>query len=201
MVRPLADTAGPGIPRGQRRRRASAGRTSAASTATGQPGFAVTRPLGFDPSSETEILGVATAPPYPGLDGTRQTMLPVAGPPQTMISPPGGAPASISVFPGLGALAGLTFDMPGQSAAFTSAPLTAPVQVTGAPVVRIRVSGAAQVTLFAKVYDVDQAGNATLPFSSPRRCGSPARRPAATSPSGSRRSTTSSRPGTGSAWC
>ena len=30
-------------------------------------------------------------------------------------------------------------------------------------VVRIRVSGAAQVILFAKVYDVDQAGNATLP--------------------------------------
>ena len=29
--------------------------------------------------------------------------------------------------------------------------------------VRIRVSGAAPVTLFAKVYDVDQAGNATLP--------------------------------------
>src|ERR1022692_288022 len=51
----------------------------------------------------------------------------------------------------------------GTSAAFTSAPLTVPVQVTGAPVVRIRVSGAAQVTLFAKVYDVDQAGNATLP--------------------------------------
>ena len=31
--------------------------------------------------------------------------------------------------------------------------------------VRVRVAGAAQVTLFAKVYDVDQAGNATLPFS------------------------------------
>ena len=142
---------------------ASAGRASAASTATGQPAFTVTRPLGFDPSSETEILGVATGPAYPGLDGTRQTMLPLAGPPQTIIRPPGGAPASISVFPGLGALGGLTFDVPGQSAAFTSAPLTAPIQVTGAPAVRIRVSGAAPVTLFAKVYDVDQAGNATLP--------------------------------------
>jgi ABC-2 type transport system ATP-binding protein len=29
--------------------------------------------------------------------------------------------------------------------------------------VRIRVSGASEVTLFAKIYDVDQAGNATLP--------------------------------------
>jgi ABC-2 type transport system ATP-binding protein len=78
----------------------------------------------------------------------------------------------MSVFPGLGAFgaasagssAGPTFDMPGQSAAFTSAPLAAPVQVTGSPTVRIRVSGAGDVTLFAKVYDVDQGGNATLPY-------------------------------------
>src|ERR1022692_3305773 len=135
----------------------------AGSAATGQPAFAVTRPLGFDPSSEQEILGIATAPGYPGLGGTRRATRRLSGLPQTIIRPPGGAPASISVFPGLGSLGGLTFDIPGQSAAFTSAPLTAPVQVTGAPVVRIRVSGAAQVTLFAKVYDVDQAGNATLP--------------------------------------
>ena len=54
--------------------------------------------------------------------------------------------------------------MPGQSAAFTSAPLSSPLQVTGSPTVRIRVSGAPDVTLFAKIYDVDQAGNATLPI-------------------------------------
>jgi ABC-2 type transport system ATP-binding protein len=129
-------------------------------------------------------------------------MLRLSGPAQTIIRPPGGAPASISVFPGLGALGGLTFDVPGQSAAFTSAPLTAPIQVTGAPVVRIRVSGAAQVTLFAKVYDVDQAGNATLPdqLAAPLRVtGAAAGR--GTSPSSSRRSTTTSPPGTGSAWC
>ncbi|HLQ56375.1 MAG TPA: ATP-binding cassette domain-containing protein [Streptosporangiaceae bacterium] len=123
----------------------------------------MSRNQGFDPSSNTEILGVADAPRYPGLGGTRQAVLRLTGPPQTIVRPPGGAPASMSVFPGLGSLGGLTFDMPGQSAAFTSAPLTAPVQVTGAPSVRVRVSGTAQVTLFAKVYDVDQAGNATLP--------------------------------------
>ena len=54
--------------------------------------------------------------------------------------------------------------MPGQSAAFVSAPLHDPLQVTGAPTVNIRASGAAEVTLFAKIYDVDQAGNTTLPF-------------------------------------
>ncbi len=81
----------------------------------------------------------------------------------------------MSAFPGLGALGGgslgavagpgFATDMPGQSAAFQSAPLAAPLQITGAPTVRIRVSGPAGLTLFAKVYDVDQAGNATLPFS------------------------------------
>jgi ABC-2 type transport system ATP-binding protein len=136
-----------------------------ASAGTGQPGFAVTRVLGFDPSSDQASLGIATASSYPGLAGTRRTLVRLAGPPQVAVSPAGGAPASISVFPGLGPLgpAGVTFDMPGQSAAFTSAPLSSPVQLTGSPAVRVRVSGAPEVTLFAKLYDVDQAGNATLP--------------------------------------
>jgi ABC-2 type transport system ATP-binding protein len=136
-----------------------------ASAGTGQPRFAVTRVLGFDPSSDQASLGIATASRYPGLAGTRRTVVRLAGPPQVVVSPAGGAPASISVFPGLGPLgpAGLTFDMPGQSAAFTSAPLTSPVQLTGSPTVRVAVSGAPEVTLFAKIYDVDQAGNATLP--------------------------------------
>src|SRR5215470_16816376 len=136
-----------------------------ASAGTGQPGFAVTRVLGFDPSSDQASLGIATASSYSGLAGTRRTLVRLAGPPQLAVSPAGGAPASISVFPGLGPLgpAGLTFDMPGQSAAFTSAPLASPIQLTGSPAVRVRVSGAPDVTLFAKIYDVDQAGNATLP--------------------------------------
>jgi ABC-2 type transport system ATP-binding protein len=136
-----------------------------ASAGTGQPPFSVTRVLGFDPSSDQASLGIATARCYPGLAGTRRTLVRLSGPSQVVVSPAGGAPASISVFPGLGPLgpAGLTFDMPGQSAAFTSAPLTSPIQLTGSPTVRVAVSGAPDVTLFAKIYDVDQAGNATLP--------------------------------------
>jgi ABC-2 type transport system ATP-binding protein len=144
---------------------------------TGQPGFAVSRDLGFDPSSGHELLGVATAATYPGLGGTRQATVRLTGPPQLVINPPGGAPPSISVFPGLGsrgatgpttssagsASSGVTFDMPGQSAAFVSAPLLDPLRVTGAPTVDLRITGA-DLTLFAKVYDVDQAGNATLPY-------------------------------------
>jgi ABC-2 type transport system ATP-binding protein len=136
-----------------------------ASAGTGQPSYAVTRVLGIDPSSGQTSLGIATASSYPGLSGTRRTLVRLAGPRQVVVSPAGGAPASISVFPGLGSLrpAGLAFDMPGQSAAFASAPLSRPVQLTGSPTVRVAVSGAPEVTLFAKIYDVDQAGNATLP--------------------------------------
>jgi ABC-2 type transport system ATP-binding protein len=143
---------------------------------TGRPGFAVTRVLGFDPSTDGVTLGIATAGTYPGLAGTTRTAVRLTGPPQAIDHPPGGTPPSLSGFPGLGAppaspspfavaggTSGVTFDMPGQSAAFTSAPLTSALQVTGSPTVRIRVSGAPQVTLFAKVYDVDQAGHATLP--------------------------------------
>jgi ABC-2 type transport system ATP-binding protein len=136
-----------------------------ASAGTGQAAFAVTRVLGYDPSTDQASLGIATASGYPGLAGARRTLVRLAGRPQVAVSPAGGAPASISDFPGLGPLGpvGLTFDMPGQSAAFTSAPLSSPIQLTGSPTVRVAVSGAPEVTLFAKVYDVDQAGNATLP--------------------------------------
>ena len=142
-----------------------------ASASTGQPGFAVTRVLGFDPSTGGVTLGIAQAGAYPGLNGTTRTVVRLTGPAQAIDHPPGGAPPSLSGFPGLGSLgavtgggaSGVTFDMPGQSAAFTSAPLTSALQVTGSPTVRIRVTGAAPVTLFAKVYDVDQAGHATLP--------------------------------------
>jgi ABC-2 type transport system ATP-binding protein len=168
---------------------ASTATASTGAASTGQPAFAVSRDQGFDPSSNREVLGVAIAPGYPGLRGGRQERVGLSGPPQLVVNPPGGAPPSMSVFPGLGALGsatgsgpvsgagpaggsgsagsagGLAIDMPGQTAGFESAPLSAPLQVTGSMTVRIRVGGAAQVTLFAKVYDVDQAGNAILPYS------------------------------------
>jgi len=137
---------------------------------TGQPGFQVTRVLGFDPNTGGATYGIAATSAYPGLDGTHRTLVHLTGPPQTIVNPPGGAPASISVFPALGSLGaggaagGLAFDMPGQSAAYTSAPLRSALQVTGSPTVQVRVQGAGAVTLFASVYDVDQGGTATLPY-------------------------------------
>jgi ABC-2 type transport system ATP-binding protein len=138
-----------------------------ATTATGQPGFAVTRALGLDPTDGSVSLGVAAAARYPGLGGTRQQAVPLSGHEQAVVNPAGGVPAAISSLPGVGQDMGLTsgvsIDMPGQFAAFTSAPLPAPVQLTGSATVRLRVTAPEGATLFAKLYDVDQAGTATLP--------------------------------------
>jgi ABC-2 type transport system ATP-binding protein len=145
------------------------------SVPTGQPAFAVTRNLGYDPSSGNQVLEIATAPGYPGLAGSKRTAVRLRGPAQTIVNPPGGAPPSMSGLPGLsvggqgtgspstGSL-GVGLPMPGESTVFTSAPLAAPLQQTGSATVRVRVGGAADMTVFAEVYDVDQAGNATLPF-------------------------------------
>jgi ABC-2 type transport system ATP-binding protein len=143
--------------------RAPALATPGAPATPAVPAFAVSRELGFDASTGQQQLGVATAPGYPGLAGTRRSSVRLRGPAQTIVNPPGGAPPSLSVLPGLGT-GGLGLPMPGQSAAFTSAPLAAPLQQTGSATVRVRLSGDADITVFAAVYDVDQAGNATLPF-------------------------------------
>jgi ABC-2 type transport system ATP-binding protein len=73
------------------------------SVPTGQPAFAVTRNLGYDPSSGNQVLEIATAPGYPGLAGSKRTAVRLRGPAQTIVSPPGGAPPSMSGLPGLSA--------------------------------------------------------------------------------------------------
>jgi ABC-2 type transport system ATP-binding protein len=152
----------------------TAGQSTASQSTTGQPGFAVTRITGSDPSTSQQTLGVAAGATYPGLSGTKQTTVPLVGPPQAVLNPAGGSPQSMSVFPGLASgssgtkasagVTGFAFDIPGQSAAYTTASLTKPLQVTGEPTMQVKVTGATEATLFAKLYDVDQAGNATLPY-------------------------------------
>ncbi|GAA2606268.1 alpha/beta fold hydrolase [Actinomadura fulvescens] len=132
-------------------------------------GFTVTRAGGIDSSTQSVVIEAAGTRTYPGLaSGTRTLAL--TGREQTIHNPAGGSPASISALPGLGALgnlgdlggAGLTsqlpIDMPGQSATFDTAPLTDPVQLTGAASVRIKVTGKGDVPLFAKLYDVAPGG-------------------------------------------
>ncbi|MEU1384978.1 MULTISPECIES: CocE/NonD family hydrolase [unclassified Nonomuraea] len=126
--------------------------------------FTVTRDGGRDPGTRQRIRLHPEAAAYPGLAGTDTTTVQLAGPEQNVVNPPGGAPASISTVPGVGGLlggqgggAGVSIDMPGQSAAFESPPLTAPLQLTGSPTVKVKVSGKGQATLFAKLYDVADA--------------------------------------------
>ncbi|GGK90325.1 ABC transporter ATP-binding protein [Sphaerisporangium melleum] len=122
--------------------------------------FSVTRNGGRDPGTRRPVLLHAAAGRYPGLAGAARTPVPLAGPDQEVAGPPGGSPAAISTVPGMAGLlgglggAGLAIDMPGQAAAFESAPLTAPLEVTGTPSASVRVHGEGEVILFAKLYDV-----------------------------------------------
>ncbi|GAT68165.1 ABC transporter [Planomonospora sphaerica] len=170
--------------------------TAGAGAPAGPPGvgvFTVTRDGGRDPGTRRPVRLHATAGVYPGLSGTSTTAVPLSGPEQPVANPPGGSPSSISAVPGFGGLTGsgnlsVSIDMAGQSAAFESAPLRAPLQVTGSPTVRVRVgiasggdagksedtgdtgdtgdteqAGAGRdVTLFAKLYDVN--GGASAPI-------------------------------------
>ncbi|HEY3682605.1 MAG TPA: alpha/beta fold hydrolase [Streptosporangiaceae bacterium] len=150
-------------------------------TATG-PGFSVTRSGGVNSTRGEVVTTTADAARYPGLDGTATRTVPLDGPAQAIANPPGGSPASISALPGLGSLigggsggggsgrigsvagiGGLSVDMPGQAAVFESAPLAAPLRVTGSPTVRLRVSGADDIVAFAKLYDVGAGGRPALP--------------------------------------
>ena len=100
-----------------------------------------------------------------------------AGEPQRIVSPAGGVPAALTSLPGLGSLAatlgglsgaGLATSslsaLPGQTAAFQTAPLTAALTLVGSPRVRLQVaSSAGDASLFAALYDVAPDGSATLP--------------------------------------
>ncbi|GAA3440812.1 alpha/beta fold hydrolase [Planomonospora venezuelensis] len=125
---------------------AGAARTgTAARLPEGVSPFTVTRDGGRDPGTRQQVRLHATAGAYSGLAGAEQTSVALTGPEQPVANPPGGSPSSISAIPGFGGLAtgtgnlSLSVDMAGQSASFESAPLTAPLQVTGSSTVKVRV--------------------------------------------------------------
>jgi len=139
-------------------------------------GFTFPAPTGAS-SATTNVQGgsqTATAAGYPGLAGaagTRRTDETLRGGVQPVLAPAGGSPAGISTVPGLGslsalgsALGGTGGDIPGQYAAFTSAPLAASLDVVGAPGLDLVVSSpSGSATLFAKLYDSDPGAASTLP--------------------------------------
>ncbi|MDQ4093790.1 MAG: alpha/beta fold hydrolase [Actinomycetota bacterium] len=122
-----------------------------------------------------------TAPAYPGLDGVpvqRRELL-LSGRPQQLIRPPGGSPAALSSLPGLaralpegaGNLDAIAMDVPGQAATFSTDPLTDPLEIVGAPRIRLRVAAAStgadapptEAVLFVKLYDLGPDQRRTLP--------------------------------------
>jgi len=136
-------------------------------------GFSYPAPTGLG-SGIGQVQGgsqTVSAPAYPGLDGgdpVQRQELPVTGPTQPVVTPAGGSPAALTIVPGLGAvtaaLGGTTLEIPGQFAAFDSAPLTTALDVVGASTVRLAVSApGGTATMFAKLYDVGPDGATTLP--------------------------------------
>ncbi|MFE7382433.1 alpha/beta fold hydrolase [Streptomyces zhihengii] len=130
------------------------------------PAFRVSRTGGVDSTDGRALLRGATADRYPGLEsGAREFAL--TGREQTFTNPAGGSPPSVSAIPGLSAGAGalsslgvgISLDFPGQSAAFTTAPLAGTTRITGTPQVTVTVaSDTGEAVLFGKVYDVAPDG-------------------------------------------
>ncbi|HEX4728639.1 MAG TPA: alpha/beta fold hydrolase, partial [Jatrophihabitans sp.] len=117
---------------------------------------------------------------YPDGSGTGFTSSPIAltGSDQQISAPAGGTPAAVTSLPGLGQLLdtaqglsgganGLTqlAKLPGQTAVFSTAPLTDPVLVVGSSTVRLAViaGDSGDVTLFAALHDLGPDGSDNLP--------------------------------------
>ncbi len=118
---------------------------------------------------------------YPGLDGVgvQRRELALSGEPQQVARPPGGSPAALSSLPGLnsalseaaGGLSGVAMDLPGQTATFVTDPLVDPLEIAGAPRIRLQVAAApasatappSEAVLFVKLYDLGPDQRRTLP--------------------------------------
>ncbi|HET9873081.1 MAG TPA: alpha/beta fold hydrolase [Propionibacteriaceae bacterium] len=109
---------------------------------------------------------ILTATGYPGRDTDLQTQSqPLRGTAQRIVTPPGGAPAALTNLPGTGgALADVAGVggyalgvLPGQSATFTTEPMTEPMTLLGSGSVDLSVtSSTSQATLFVSVWDLGQ---------------------------------------------
>ncbi|MCU1593222.1 MAG: transporter related, partial [Frankiales bacterium] len=97
------------------------------------------------------------------------TTLPLIGPTEpTITNPAGGRPASISSVPGAGSLgsiaSGLGFDIPGQSASWTSSKLRATRELVGTGSLKVHVSSTTgEAVLFLKVLDIAPGGGGRIP--------------------------------------
>jgi len=136
-------------------------------------------PLDFEASLATSsalddrqsaAVEVLTSAQYPGIGGDSSVAVPIAGPPQRILAPAGGAPAAVTSLPGIGSLGGVLSLLdarvaPNQGAAFASEPLDEPMRIIGASRVSLDVSTDAprQATLFVGLRIQTGAGALVLP--------------------------------------
>ncbi|MEU9665104.1 CocE/NonD family hydrolase [Streptomyces bobili] len=131
------------------------------------PAFRITRTGGVDTTDGAALLRGASDDTYPGLTGGDRSIA-LTGREQSFANPPGASPPAVSALPGLGGGGlsqlsslgvGVSLDFPGQFAAFTSAPLTTDLRVTGSPTATLHVKSTSEdAVLFGKVYDVGPDG-------------------------------------------
>ncbi|WP_433792427.1 alpha/beta fold hydrolase [Actinoplanes sp. CA-252034] len=131
--------------------------------------FTFSRVAGFSALDRGLVTNGYSTGSYPGLTGTGSSEITLRGEAQPIANPPNGNPGAISSMPGITSRlssvlsGGVAMDVPGQHAVFESAALTAPVEVAGAPTLRLRAaSPTGEAILFVKLYDVDANGSATL---------------------------------------
>jgi ABC-2 type transport system ATP-binding protein len=129
------------------------------------PGFTFSTVTGLSLVNSRPAPDTYATARYPGLGGDLDpARVPLAGPVQRIANPPGASPAGISSLPGVGQPPTGAVEIPGQAAVFESVPLDAPLDVTGAPRVRLRVaSPTSSAVLFVKLYDVAPDLRASLP--------------------------------------
>ncbi|MET7422226.1 alpha/beta fold hydrolase [Dactylosporangium sp. NPDC005555] len=130
--------------------------------------FTYSRVSGLNAQGRGLVTTASSTSTYPGIAGTSTESVPLTGGPTGIANPPNGNPAAISSLPiaGLASLlgSGVSVEIPGQHADFTSAPLTARLDAAGAPTVRIRAaSPTGEAVLFVKLYDVPAKGAASIP--------------------------------------
>ncbi|MET3805151.1 ABC-2 type transport system ATP-binding protein [Nakamurella sp. UYEF19] len=107
--------------------------------------YSVDGPLSDNGNARSRILQVAA---YPGLSGAAPVVdstIALTGAKQTVLNPPGGAPAGISSLPGISGLAGTLLGnfaggLPGQVARFRSAPLEKLTVIAGTPQITVDIS-------------------------------------------------------------
>ncbi|MFF9566542.1 alpha/beta fold hydrolase [Streptomyces sp. NPDC014685] len=134
------------------------------------PAFRVTRTGGIDSTDGAALARGASSATYPGLDSGKEE-IGIGRRTQTFRNPAGASPPAVSAVPGVGGGlsrlsslgVGLSLDFPGQHARFDSAPLDAPLNVTGTPTVTVDLrTDSGDAVLFGKVYDVSPDGRQQL---------------------------------------